>query len=340
VRQSLTALPEVSVCVPAYNAARWILRAVESVLSQTHRNLEVVVVDNASTDATLELVKELVDPRIRLYSNSRNIGQSGNWNRSLSLARGRLIKFLCADDVLYPDCLEAMVALFKAHPSIGLVFSRRDVEAEVLDDPVAAAWQAKHLRAHEVVFGDLKEVNSGPALARKWIDRRFARNAVGEATNVMMARECLERVGTFNVRLRQRIDMDLWVRAMFFSDIGFVDRPLARYLIRSGSATSINQAESRSWMDGLWLFEGLLSYEEIRRGWPEVRALRRRAAWRCIRHALRRAIQGDWSRIAALADYGRFRLQGRARGGHYGTLDAQGPPGETRPESTRAGMTV
>ena len=60
--------------------------------------------------------------------------------------------------------------------------------------------------------------------------------------------------------------MDLWVRAMFFCDVGFVDRPLARYLIRSDSVTGINRAGSLSWMDGLWLVEGLLSYQEIRGG--------------------------------------------------------------------------
>jgi glycosyltransferase involved in cell wall biosynthesis len=337
VVESLTppAPPDVSVCVPAYNTACWIVRAIESVLSQTHRSLEVVVVDDASTDGTLERVRELDDPRIRLYSNSRNLGHSGNWNRSVSLARGRLIKFLCADDVLYPDCLEAMGALFKAHPSIGLVFSLRDVEMEVPDDPVAVAWQAKHLRAHEV-FGDLQEVNSGPALVRTWINSRFALNAVGEPTNVMMSRECLRQVGTFNLRLRQRADMDLWVRAMFFYDIGFVGRPLARYLIRSGSLTNVNQAGSLSWMDDLWLLEGLLSYEEIRGGWTELCALRRRAARRCIRHAVRSAMGGDWSRLAALPDYVGFRLRGRDRGRLYGTLDEQGPPGETRQESTRA----
>jgi glycosyltransferase involved in cell wall biosynthesis len=336
VKESLTlpAHPEVSVCVPAYNTASWIVRAVESALSQTHRSLEVVVVDDASTDGTVERVRELDDPRIRLYSNSRNLGHSGNWNRSVSLARGRLIKFLCADDVLYPDCLEAMVALFKAHPSIGLVFSLRDVETEVPDDPVAVAWQAKHLRAHEV-FGDLQEMNSGPALVRRWIDSRFARNAVGEPTNVMMSRECLRQVGTFNLRLRQRADMDLWVRSMFFYDVGFVGRSLARYLIRSGSVTTVNRARSLNWMDGLWLVEGLLSYEEIRGGWPELCRLRRRAAGRCIRHAVRTAMRGDFSRLAALWDYVGFRVRGGDRGRLYGTLDELGPPGETRGEPTR-----
>jgi glycosyltransferase involved in cell wall biosynthesis len=329
-----SAPPDVSVCVPAYNTARWIVRAVESALSQTYRSLEVVVVDDASTDGTLERVRELHDPRIRLYSNSRNLGHSGNWNRSLTLARGRLIKFLCADDVLYPDCLEAMVALFTAHPSIGLVFSLRDVETEVPDETAARAWRAKHLRAHEI-FGDLDEVNSGPALVRKWIDSRFARNAVGEPTNVMVTRECLRRVGTFNLRVRQRADMDLWVRAMLFHDVGFVGRPLARYLIRSGSVTNLNRAGSLSWMDRLWLFEGLLSYAEIRNGgWPQLRALRRRAARKCTRHALRRALKGDASRLEALHDYVGFRLRGRARERLYGSLDDQGPAGETREEST------
>ena len=309
------------------------MRAVESALSQTYRSLEVVVVDDASTDGTLERVRELHDPRIRLYSNSRNLGHSGNWNRSLSLARGRLIKFLCADDVLYPDCLEAMVAPFTAHPSIGLVFSLRDVEAEAPDDPAARAWQAKHLRAHEV-FGDLDEVNSGPALVRKWMASRFARNAVGEPTNVMVTRECLQRVGTFNLRVRGRADMDLWLRAMFFYDVGFVGRPLARYLIWSGSLTSVIKAGQLNWMDGLWLYEGLLTFEEIRRGWPELRALRRRAARRCIRHALRRSLEGDASSLEALHQYVGFRLRGRVRERLYGSIDDQGPPGETREESS------
>jgi glycosyltransferase involved in cell wall biosynthesis len=322
--------PEVSICVPAYNAARWIARAVESALSQTYHSLEVVVVDDASTDGTLERVRELDDPRIRLYSNRRNLGQSGNWNRSLSLARGRFIKFLCADDVLYPDCLEAMVALFAAHPSIGLVFSLRDVEMEVPDDTAARAWEAKNLRAH-AVFGALDAVNSGPALVRKWIDSRFARNAVGEPTNVMVTRECLRRVGTFNRRVRQRVDMDLWVRAMLFHDVGFVERPLARYLIRSGSVSQINRAGSLSWMDRVWFLEGLLSYPELDDGgWPELRAMRRRAVRKCLRHALRRALDGDPSKLEALRHYVGFRLRGRARERLYGSLDDQGPPGETR----------
>jgi glycosyltransferase involved in cell wall biosynthesis len=318
--------PHVSVCIPAYNAARWIVPAVESVLSQTYESFEAVVVDDASTDETLERVQELDDARIRLYSNSRNLGHSGNWNRSLNLARGRLIKFLCADDILYPDCLEAMVSLFDAHPSIGLVFSLRDVEMEAHDDSAAVAWRTKHLRAHEV-FGDIHEVNSGPALVRKWTASGFGRNAIGEPTNVMMARECLRRVGTFNLRVRQRADMDLWVRAMLFYDVGFVGRPLARYLIRAGSVTEANRRGGLSWMDNLWLFEGLLAYDGIPVAWPEFRALRRQAVGRCVRHAIHAATNGDWSKVRALLDYVGFRLRSPDPERLFGILEEQLPVG-------------
>jgi hypothetical protein len=267
----------------------------------------------------------------------RNLGHSRNWNRSLCLARGRLIKFLCAHDVLYPRCLEAMVPLFEARSSIGLAFSRRDVELETPDHPAALAWRAKHLCPHEVFGGDLDDVNSGPALVRRWAADGFDRNAVGEPTNVMMARECLQDVGTFNVRIRQRADMELWLRAMTSYDIGFVDRPLARYFVRSGSVTSVNRAASLSWMDNLWLFEGLRAYEPTQAGQPEFRALRRRAARRCIRHAIRSATRGDWGRLRALLDYAEFRLRGRDPNRLCGTLDEEIPPHETPLESTRAG---
>jgi glycosyltransferase involved in cell wall biosynthesis len=330
LRKSVTSLatPEVSVCVPVYNAERWIARALASVLAQTHTSFEVVVVDDASTDGTLRRLKEVHDPRVRVYSNVRNLGHSGNWNRTLSLTRGRLIKFLCADDVLYEDCIETMVELFREHPALGLVFSLRDVERETPDDRVAIEWEAKHRNAH-AVFGELRSANSGPALARLWLDSGLPRNAVGEPTNVMVTRDCLRRIGTFGLRLRQRADMDLWLRAMFFFDVGFVDRPLARYLIRSSSLTSVNRAGGLAWMDGLWMLEGLLSYREIREGWPQVRALRRRATWSTVRHAMRGAAVGDRDKLRALREYAGVRLLGAEPKSLYGSLDDPAPPGET-----------
>jgi glycosyltransferase involved in cell wall biosynthesis len=320
--------PRVSVCIAAFNAAPWIRRAVRSVQAQTYSDFEVIVVDDASTDGTPDHVRALDDPRIRLLCNSRNLGQAGNWNRAVSFARGGLIKFLCADDVLYADCLETMVPIFDLNPQVGLVFSRRDVESDEPD--VVAKWNAKHAGGH-ARFGDLGEVNSGPPLAARWIAGRLGRNWVGEPTNVMVSKACLDQIGGFNLRIRQRVDMDLWIRAMFFFDVGFVNRPLARYSLRSGSVSDVNRTSGRSWLDQLWLLEGLLTYDEIREGWPELYTLRRRAARKQISHALRSMARADRQKLKDLADYVAVRVRRNPFDAQhlYGSVRDQGRPGET-----------
>ena len=141
--------PEVSVCIPAYEAEGWIEPAVRSALEQTHGDLEVVVVDNDSTDGTVARVSALAleDPRVRLYANSRNLGVYRNFNRALALSRGRYIKFLCADDVLEPDCVERMLRPFALSPRVGLCFAPRAI---VLEDPADARRSAVEgqARAH------------------------------------------------------------------------------------------------------------------------------------------------------------------------------------------------
>ena len=121
--------PTVSVCIPAYNAARFIGEAIGSVLAQTCRDFELVVVDDASADDTVDVVRRFSDPRLRLLRNARNLGLAGNWNRATSEARGRYVKLLCQDDLLRPDCLADQVAVLD-HPGNGdvaLVCARRDI---------------------------------------------------------------------------------------------------------------------------------------------------------------------------------------------------------------------
>ena len=79
--------PLVSICIPAFNAQQWILECVNSALAQTYHSLEVLVVDDASTDNTAELVRSINDPRIRLVSNVQRLGMVGNWNKCLELAQ-------------------------------------------------------------------------------------------------------------------------------------------------------------------------------------------------------------------------------------------------------------
>src|SRR4030042_6580522 len=120
----------VSVCIPSYNGARWIREAIDSAQAQTYKPLEIVIVDDASTDNTLEIIRSYRDPRIRIEVNKKNLGPINNWNRCIKLAKGSLIKFLHQDDVLYPTCVEKMVRLFGLYQKIGLVFAQYDVFLE------------------------------------------------------------------------------------------------------------------------------------------------------------------------------------------------------------------
>ena len=100
--------PLVSVIMPVYNATKYVEEAVASVLNQTYQNLELLVIDDGSKDNTLELIKSFDDPRLHVFTQI-NQGANVARNRGLSEAKGEYVKFLDADDALYPEALEAQV---------------------------------------------------------------------------------------------------------------------------------------------------------------------------------------------------------------------------------------
>lgn len=117
--------PLVSVLMTAYNRERYIAASIESVLAQTFKDFELVVADDRSSDATLELARgyERRDGRVRVVSNVRNLGDYSNRNRAAELARGALIKYHDSDDVMYRHCLAAMAPPMLAYPEAGLGLS-------------------------------------------------------------------------------------------------------------------------------------------------------------------------------------------------------------------------
>jgi glycosyltransferase involved in cell wall biosynthesis len=120
--------PPVTVLITAYNRERYLADSIESVLAQHFADFEIVVVDDCSTDRTLEIAKEYEarDRRIRVFTNERNLGDYPNRNRAAALACGKLIKYHDSDDLMYPHCLETMVPPMLAEPaaSIGLSLSK------------------------------------------------------------------------------------------------------------------------------------------------------------------------------------------------------------------------
>ncbi len=121
--------PLVCICVPTYNAERTITETLRSLLAQTYKNLVIKVVDNASTDGTLNIVSQFQDPRISIVRGESNIGGEGNFNRCIELATGEYTAIFHADDVYEPMMIASQVAEFEARPGVGAVFT----EAMLID---------------------------------------------------------------------------------------------------------------------------------------------------------------------------------------------------------------
>lgn len=117
--------PLVSVLTPVYNTDKYLAECIESVLAQTYTNWEYTIVNNCSTDRTLEIANEYAkrDPRIRVHNNAEFLDIIGNHNLAFRLmsAQSKYCKVVSADDWLYPDCVTQMVALAEANPTVGIV---------------------------------------------------------------------------------------------------------------------------------------------------------------------------------------------------------------------------
>jgi GT2 family glycosyltransferase len=118
-----TSNPLVSVVLAAYNAERYVREAVESVLQQTYSEFELIIVDDASTDSTLDILATYSDPRIIILRNERNLGPYGAANRGISMVRGELIARHDADDVSMPDRFARQAAAFLTNPNLVLAGS-------------------------------------------------------------------------------------------------------------------------------------------------------------------------------------------------------------------------
>jgi glycosyltransferase involved in cell wall biosynthesis len=113
--------PLVSICIPSYNAGKFIGDTIRSILAQTYRNLEIIICDDHSTDGTLDIVHTFHDTRIRVYVNAQNLGCTENYNKALSYAQGTYVKLLCNDDIIAPHCIEKQVAAFEQNKDKNIV---------------------------------------------------------------------------------------------------------------------------------------------------------------------------------------------------------------------------
>lgn len=221
----MTGAPRVSVVVPAHNAAATVVDTVRAALAQSFRDLEVLVVDDGSTDDTVARLAGLRDPRLRVRRFAR-AGLPTARNRGIAATRGELVAFLDADDLWTPDKIASQVAALDARPEAGVAYSWvRFVDAR--GRPLGA--QAPVVRTGDVYAALLVE------------------NFVACGSNLLVRRRALEDVGGFDPACRVSEDWELAVRLAARWPFVLVARYQVLYRQATGSMTAGLAADPERW---------------------------------------------------------------------------------------------
>ncbi|MEV6343179.1 glycosyltransferase family 2 protein [Actinoplanes sp. NPDC051851] len=239
-------LATVSVIIPCYNYGHFLPDSVPSVLSQHGVEVEVVIVDDRSTDDSAEVAQRYADadPRVRLVRHEVNQGHVAAFNSGLAVATGEFIVRLDADDLLTPGSLVRAVALFDAHPSVGLVYGHP--HHFTTDRPPAAQTE---MRGWTVWSG------------RDWIAERCRRGINCITTPEAIVRgSVVERIGPLSPRLEFAQDMEYWLRVAAVSDVGRIDGAdqalhrdhAASMSVTTGSGLMLDLRERRTVFDVLF----------------------------------------------------------------------------------------
>lgn len=214
--------PLVSICIPTYNSSKYILETVESVLNQTWSNLEVLVVDDCSSDKTLELLKTVTDPRFRLIENEHNLGMTGNWNKCVRECRGEYVKLIPADDILYPECLSKSVPILDKHQDITLVC----VGTDLINDEGKITGHYMHWPKEGVFDG--KKIAKASAM---WND------FFGNPVSLLFRKSDFEKVGGFDETIPYILDFDICMGLAGRGKVFFRKECLTAFRVRKDSNT-------------------------------------------------------------------------------------------------------
>jgi glycosyltransferase involved in cell wall biosynthesis len=300
----------VSVVIPAYNSEAFVREAADSALAQTHPPLEVIVVDDGSTDGTSSAVEPLAD-RISII-RKENAGVAAARNTGIRRTSGRLIAFLDADDVWVPTKLERQVEVHGSDPYVGL----------------------SHCGLTEVdqSLNSLQERRDGLEGDRVATRMLFGQGRLLHASGstMMVSREAIEAVGDFDVTLPPSEDWELTYRIARSFRIGFVPEPLVLYRQHSGNAHRDIPRQDRSMMLALG--------KVFATGDPDIQALKRRSygtvhGWLAAcyweagdrRSFLRHAALAAWMEPSTMRRFAGFPVRRYARR----RVGRMTPPGQT-----------
>ena len=206
-------MPTVSVIIHTYNNEKFIAETVESVLNQTYKDYEIIVVDDGSVDGTRDALMPYMQ-KIR-YHYKENGGIASAKNAGISLSETEFIAFLDHDDLWVPDKLQLQMEHFNENPQIGLVYAKY------------------------TSFRDGKELRTKPEKGYSgWIFKELLSKSFIQTSTVVVKRECLDAVGPYDETFSLGDEYDMFLRIARKFQCGFVDKGLTRYRVHDTNASN------------------------------------------------------------------------------------------------------
>jgi glycosyltransferase involved in cell wall biosynthesis len=214
----------VSVVLPTYNRAYLIDRAIRSVLNQTYKDFELIVIDDGSTDNTEKVVKEFreKDKRIKYIQHEKNKGAAVARNTGIKAAKGEYIAFQDSDDEWVPEKLEKQMKAFdKATPNVGVVYT--DMQRRNKDGGI------KYWHSPTVIYGNL--------INQKTLDYQVMNIGIQSA---LIKKECFNRIGLFDENFPGYEDLELFIRLSKDCFFYHIKDPLVKYYATEGLSSNAN----------------------------------------------------------------------------------------------------
>ncbi len=250
--------PLVSICIPIYNGELYLRECLDSACSQDYLNVEIIIVDDQSTDNSIAIVNEYIqkDKRIKLFINEKNLGLVGNWNACINKSSGEWIKYLFQDDTLIPTCVSRMMQFATDDISIiscDRIFIFENGVAEDIKDE----YKYKILSPGKI-FGITKPALISSDKLCKMVIKYNTANFIGEPNVLMFRKNLIDKFGYFDPLLYQICDFEYCLRVSCNVGLFYIPEVLTSFRVHLNSTTASNKKANIALLDSV-----LLNYQFI-----------------------------------------------------------------------------
>jgi glycosyltransferase involved in cell wall biosynthesis len=220
--------PLVSICIPMFNAEKTIAKTIASIIGQIYKNIEIIIVDNCSLDASVRIIQEFVDPRIKIIQNDEHLpAAENNWNRCFQYVHGEFMAIFHADDVYLPDMIFRQIAMFKKNPTIGCVFTKGNI-----------------INENDDIIGELKlpqdMTGADPYTYSQLLNSILENGDFLLCPSAMMRSDLYKKLSPFRYdQFGSASDLDMWLRAAKCAPVTIINEKLMNYRISKSQGTQV-----------------------------------------------------------------------------------------------------